>query len=324
MRCAYCQAELLTFQQPCPICGAHPVSAPITISIPALEPRSNLQHGRYQLRGQLGSGAFGITYKALHKATLEIVTIKEHCPADLLERNPNGRLHPRAGCELEYALSLQRFEREAQALALCRHPSIVGFHESFAEHATAYLVLEYLEGETLEARLAGGHLLSVAEASVVLRQLLSALHTIHSAGMLHRDIKPANILLTSGRAVLVDFGAITPAGTRATTRLLTPAYAALEQYSTSAVLTPQTDLYALSATIFEALSGRAPPPVLERASGAALPSLRSVGVPAALSATLERALSLRIADRPSSASAMLTELGLSLELASWGPNSRAV
>ncbi len=324
MRCVYCQAELAITNQSCPICGASSSSAAAPISLAGLEPRSHLQGERYQVRGQLGHGAFGITYKALHKATLEIVTIKEHCPADLLERNPNGRLHPKLGCELEYEQSLERFNEEAHALQRCRHPSIVGFHELFFEHATAYLVLEYLEGETLEARLAHGGFLSVAEASVVLRQLLSALHVLHGAGWLHRDIKPANILLTSGRAVLVDFGSIAPAGTHATTRLLTPAYAALEQYSTSAVLTAQTDLYALVATIFEALSGRAPTPVLERAHGAALPSLRFLGVPPALSAPLERALSLRITERPSSALEMLSELGLSLELASWGPDSRAV
>jgi serine/threonine protein kinase len=180
--------------------------------------------------------------------------------------------------------------------------------------------MDYLEGETLEAFLARGKRFNPSEAKIVLHQLLSALYVVHQAGLLHRDIKPANILLTSGRCVLVDFGAVTAQHQAVSTRLLSPAYAALEQYSSAALLVPQTDLYALAATILEAITGVLPTSALERANGRPLFEIRI----AEIGFVLQSALELQIKARPRNALEMLHRLGLDLEKNVFGPNSRAV
>jgi serine/threonine protein kinase len=276
------------------------------------------------LRGVIGAGEFGVTYKAIQKATLDIVAIKEHLPGELVQRHPDGSLEVKPGQAAEFAISLTHFQREAETLRQIHHPSVVHCRETFFENGTAYLVLEYLEGETLKARLLQGRRLTGAETLRLLAQLLSALETVHAAGVLHRDIKPANIVLTAGRAYLVDFGATMRQHQSATTRLLTPAYAPLEQFSASAELVPQTDLFALAATAIEALTGTPPRPVLERANGSRLEALFHPELQTQVLRVLESALSLRIDERPSSAADMRSKLGLVKDERVWGPDSRAV
>ncbi len=187
---------------------------------------TRLNNGRYVLKGMLGHGAFGLTYKAIHKASLEVVAIKEHFPQDICERNPNGRVLAQRGTEPEYTRSWDRFRCENEVLAQLRHPSSVKVLEVFEEQGTAYLVMEFLEGQTLEQRLQAGAL-KPEQALAILTDLLGALEELHDLGFLHRDIKPANIVLTPGRAELVDFGSVTGFDARHDTqvsaRLLTPA-----------------------------------------------------------------------------------------------------
>ncbi len=288
-----------------------------------------MHNERYALKGVIGHGAFGLTYKALHKASLEIVAIKEHFPTGLCERNPNGRVVALRGMNQEYAQSLDRFHREGEVLAQLRNPSNVEVRGAFQEFGTAYLVMEFLEGQTLEHRLANGIPLSPNEALGMLRDLLSALEELHGLGFLHRDLKPANIMLTAGRVELMDFGSVTRFdalhAVRVSARLLTPAYAPLEQYANEVRLGPATDLYALAASIYEGLCARAPESALGRANGMPLMPIHMLNpdVPDGLARVLEQALSLRVDARPASAKAMLDALGLKPKAREYGPDSEA-
>jgi serine/threonine protein kinase len=335
--CAYCQTSNPPLAPNCVGCGAAIGSAPVfptNSSLPKfLINGTRLNNGRYVLKGILGHGAFGLMYKAIHKASLEVVAIKEHFPQDICERNPNGHVlaqHLLDGrsTELEYARSLDRFRRENEVLARLRHPSSVKVLEVFEEQGTAYLVMEFLEGQTLEQRLQAGAL-KPEQALAILTDLLGALEELHGLGFLHRDIKPANIVLTPGRAELVDFGSVTGFDARHDTqvsaRLLTPAYAPLEQYASAIRLGPQTDLYALAATMYHALCGCPPENALDRVNGISLEPISNLNpnVSKHLAAVLEDALSLRVDQRPRDARTMLNALGLRSSTRTYGPDSEA-
>lgn len=170
--------------------------------------------------------------------------------------------------------------------------------------------MEFLGGETLEQRIASGQLLNESEARDVLKPLLEALQEVHTRAFLHRDIKPSNIVLTSARPELIDFGtAITfkrGQTVNVSELVLTPEYAPLEQYATHAKLGPYTDLYALAATFYEAITGVKPPPSLERANGVKLIPIRDLkpNISEGFAAMLEKALSIPVAQRIATATQM--------------------
>jgi serine/threonine protein kinase len=326
--CPYCQSPQTPQALQCTVCGAklkeQAPGVPSSILPKPLPNGFRLGEGRFAIKGLLGYGAFGLTYKALHKASLEVFAIKEHFPSDLCERNPNGNVVPQRGQELEYARSLERFGREAQVLirlGTCVERGV------FYQLGTAYLVMDFLEGQTLESRLKGSVRLEPGLVLNLLHDLLSELLQLHNLGLLHRDIKPANIMLTALGAKLVDFGSVTgfdlEHDTRVSVRLLTPAYAPLEQYASNIRLCPATDLYALAASAYEALSVRLPTSALDRAGGMPLEHIRFLNplVPERLARVLEDALSLRMDARPQDARAFLNALGLTPKVTIYGPNS---
>jgi hypothetical protein len=147
--------------------------------------------------------------------------------------------------------------------------------------------------------------LKANEVRNIAKGLCNALEVVHKAGLLHRDIKPANVFLTGdGRSVLIDFGSarnFKDGRTMRHTRMVTPGYAPLEQYSLQARVGTATDVYALSATLYHALTGVMPPTAVERMNGAVLTPLKanfSVG----LREAIEQGLSMQMADRPADAS----------------------
>ncbi len=271
--------------------------------------------GTYELEGVLGQGGFGITYLAKHPTTGAKVAIKELFPEHLVRRDSSGIVRPQDEMQSEFENLKLRFSREASTLKTINHPSSTRFIANWEELGTAFIAMEFVDGETLEARIARGALLSEEEAQAVLIPILQLLTEVHDKGMLHRDIKPANIILTSdGRVELIDFGSVTKFSAnqriKITSRLLTPAYAPLEQYGQEVMLTPSTDLYALAATIYEAMSGLTPISALDRANGKKLESLKYFAphVTTDFSRMLMKALELRMEDRFSTASTLSQEL----------------
>jgi serine/threonine protein kinase len=327
MLCPYCQTQNLEQAKQCSTCGSNlavKTKEIPTSSTPNCLPKgSSLFENRYTIKSVLGHGAFGITYKVLHKASLEIFALKEHFPESLCERNPNGNVVAQHKHELEYASSLERFAREAAILNKLRQTE----HKLFFERGTAYLVIDFLEGDTLEQHLKPAKPLAVEFVLRMLGDVLETLENLHEYGFLHRDVKPANIMLTALGAQLVDFGSVTGfethTDTRVSSRLLTPAYAPLEQYASSIRLSPATDLYALAATAYEALTTQAPTSALDRANGVPLERIRFLNpkVPNGLAEILEKTLSLKMLERPQKAREMLYALGLMPKARVYGPNS---
>jgi serine/threonine-protein kinase len=265
-----------------------------------------LANGRYQLQQVLGQGGFAITYLALDTQLKRTVAIKELCPQGCI-RDAHNQVAPITLPPDQFAQIRQRFVEEAQLVAQLNHPGIVRIYDVFQQNNTGYMVMEYLHGETLGAKLkrAGG-VLPVDEAVDYILQVCDALEVVHRAGYIHRDIKPDNIIhCADGRLVLIDFGAarhFVANQTATYTVMLTPSYAAPEQYSSAGRLDPRTDIYGLAATLYHLITGVPPLPALDRTSGFDLPPPHLVEpkVGEALSRAIQQGLSMRMDERPAS------------------------
>src|SRR4051812_31455088 len=230
------------------------------------------QDGRYVIRRILGRGGFGITYAADDTRLHREVAIKELCFGGVTRIG--GVLVPPPHEAEAFAAAKERFLREAAVLARFSHPGVVRIYEAFEEAGTAYLVMELLNGRTLHQTLvAQRRPLTESQVLVVAARCGEALSVVHRAGILHRDLNPTNVVLTpDGRVVLIDFGLAREFATDATTpmtRIVTPGYAAPEQYQHEGRAGPPTDVFGLSATLYCALTGRAPVSVSARRSGSA-------------------------------------------------------
>lgn len=269
-----------------------------------LKAGTRLQNGKYSVGKVLGQGGFGITYLGANTILKMPVAIKELFMEGMSRGNTGKVLAP---THTEFADEKLRFLDEARKLGRFSHPNIVRVLDVFEENNTVYLVMEHLQGETLGKRIELRGKLSSQEVLEVLYPILDALQVLHSENLLHRDIKPPNIFLTfSGRTVLIDFGSVRTfaAGKESNhTRLVTVGYAPLEQYSTAAKVGPYTDLYAVGATLFHALTGTPPPSVLDRVNGMPLPSLPE-GTDPVLTEVIQKTLALQIEDRPQSIAQM--------------------
>jgi serine/threonine protein kinase len=265
-----------------------------------------LANGRYQLQQVLGQGGFAITYLALDTQLKRTVAIKELCPQGCI-RDAHNQVAPITLPPDQFAQIRQRFVEEAQLVAQLNHPGIVRIYDVFQQNNTGYMVMEYLHGETLGAKLkrAGG-VLPVDEAVDYILQVCDALEVVHRAGYIHRDIKPDNIIhCEDERLVLIDFGAarhFVANQTATYTVMLTPSYAAPEQYSSAGRLDPRTDIYGLAATLYHLITGVPPLPALDRTSGFDLPAPHLVEpeVGEALSDAILQGLAMRMDERPAS------------------------
>jgi hypothetical protein len=224
----------------------------------------------FEIRTVLGTGGFGITYGAYDNRLERRVAIKEYFPSGLAYRDPNGTtLHLSAQTDGEaYEYGLKRFLEEGRVLAKFREPSIVRVTQFLEANGTAYLVMDYEDGEALSTHLERVVTLEETEVQDIVIPILEGLSVVHSKRFLHRDIKPSNIFLRkSGPAVLLDFGAARRAleeQSSAMTVMLTPGYAPFEQYSKGDKQGPWSDIYALGATIYHCIVGAAPTPATDR------------------------------------------------------------
>ena len=217
----------------------------------------------YSLDGVLGSGGFGITYLATDRNLKCHVAIKEYLPSDQAMRIDGTTLEPRPSVPLEaFQLGLSRFLDEARALATFNHPNIVRVLRYFKENGTGYMVMELVTGSPLREWVKQHRPLSEAQLLAIIRPLLDGLRIIHAAGFVHRDIKPGNVhMRTDTHPVLLDFGAarqLMKGSGRELTAIVTPGYAAFEQYHTQGNQGPWTDLYSVAAVMYGLVTGQRP------------------------------------------------------------------
>ena len=321
MNCSLCNASISKDSTSCLCCGAScetpqgpkPVDDPLEECLPV---GSSLHHGHYRIGRVLGHGGFGVTYQGSDIPMQLPVAIKEFFPLGCARRGLNlmpGRKIP----SQEYVEQRVRFLEEARVLARLNHTGIVRVHTAFEENNTAYMVMEYVRGKTLEALINERGRLNEEEVLGYVHKLAEALEVMHGQGeegILHRDIKPANIMVTpEGRVVLIDFGTARQFAanvSRAMSQTLTPGYAPLEQYSARARYGPPLDIYALGATMYHALTGQVPLEALERSQGVDLkpPHHLCPSVSRRTSDAVVAALEMSAARRPQSIAYLLRSL----------------
>ncbi len=224
----------------------------------------------YTVECTLGQGGFGTTYLCRDNNLQRQCVLKEFTPPEIATRDRKGLIKPRSWRhrkELENAL--KSFLSEAQKLARFSHPNIVRINRYFSENGTGYFVMDYESGVTLRSLIAEsqGHL-DEREIEALLLPLCDGLRTLHDQGLIHRDIKPDNVLVRrDGSPVLIDFGAAIDLTTIRTGEfyvIATPRYAPIEQFDPRFPQGPWIDIYALSATMYELVSGQPPPQAAAR------------------------------------------------------------
>ena len=266
----------------------------------------------FEIERALQSGGFGVTYLARDRSLERRVAIKEYLPREWGGRRADGSVGPRSSSHAkDYQWGLTRFLEEARTLARLDHPRIVRVHRVIEAWGTAYMVMEYVEGRNLEEALKAEGPWPEARVRGLLDSLLPGLAQVHAAGLIHRDVKPANVMLRAdGTPVLIDFGAARYAAgahSHSLTSVLTPGYAPHEQYQTSGKQGAWTDVYALGAVAYRALSGRAPAEATERVGAIAqrqadplapVSQAAAGGVSESFAAAVTAALAVFSDDRP--------------------------
>ena len=265
--------------------------------------------GEFEVTGIIGAGGFGIVYLAQDLSLGRQVALKEYMPTALAMRGAGGGVELKSPRDADtFLLGLRSFVNEARLLAQFDHPSLVKVYRFWEANGTAYMVMPFYEGITLKQALRQAPAKpDEAWLQTLLNELLNALEIIHAAQCYHRDIAPDNILLLpSGRPVLLDFGAarrVLGDSSQALTVILKPGYAPLEQYADMPDVKQGafTDIYALAAVVYCAVTGRPPAPSVARL-------MTDTVVPLAQLArdrysdtflrAIDRALAVKPADRP--------------------------
>ena len=274
--------------------------------LPALPVGLKLYNNRYRLGCTLGQGGFGITYIGFDDTLNVLVAIKEYFPQGFVSRSELKLIVNKKGQKL-YQYGLNRFLEEAQTLAqFDRDPAIVSVSDFFEENDTAYMVMRYVEGQTLHDYIVEkGGKLSYSETLELMTPIKQALTTIHKESVIHRDISPDNIYITSeGKVMLLDFGAARAALNAESQQLsviLKRGYAPIEQYKSSGQ-GPWTDVYAFAATIYRTITGQIPEEAVHRLTNAELPTMKSMGIrlPSHVEEGLIRGLAVHKEMRPQS------------------------
>lgn len=276
-----------------------------------------LQGGKYRILGVLGQGGFGITYLAEHTLLEKKVAIKEFFPKEYCDREENTShlaVGGRNTGEIVGMLKI-KFVKEAKNLSKLNHRNIVTIHDIFQENDTAYYVMEFVEGESLSQMIKEHGVLPEKKSLGYIRKIADAVGYMHSLSMNHLDLKPANIMIrsTDDEPVLIDFGlskqydanggetSVSPIG-------ISHGFAPIEQYRPDGVatFTPQTDVYALGATLFNMLTGTVPPHYSEILEDG-LPALPE-GVSTRTVNAIRHAMEIKKNNRPASMGEFISEL----------------
>lgn len=261
--CEKCGRPIADTAAACPYCGYSQAA-----ELPnALQPGWEIA-GRYRIESVIGLGGFGITYCAYDQKLACTVALKEYFPSGVANRIPGSKeviLYAGKRTE-EFRQGYARFLNEARNMIQFQSvPNVVQVREYFEENGTAYIVMEYLRGHTLKTEIERAPL-TWERAVTIGAVICGALTALHRKGIVHRDVSPDNIFLCDdGRIKLIDFGAARVSMQQTPlTVVFKDCFTPPEQYSRSAHQGPQTDIYALGATLYTAMLGKKPESALNR------------------------------------------------------------
>ncbi len=310
--CIHCMQAMAEGDEHCAACGK---SQEIAVPEHHLKPGSIL-NGKYLVGSAIGEGGFGITYIGRDTLLEMRVAVKEYYPNGLVSRAATSVVQPAVSEERAavYRKGMERFLQEARTLAMFSgEPGIVDVRDFFEANGTAYLVMAYLEGETLRQYLRRCGRMTAEDAVQLLLPVMHSLQKIHEKGLIHRDISPDNIMLVDGKPKLIDFGAarsVMDGSNRSLSVMLKPGYAPEEQYRSRGEQGPWTDVYALSATIYRCITGKVADEAAERmrADTVKRPSELGAVISPACEAALMKGMAVRKEDRYQSVEALLAGL----------------
>ena len=296
--CIHCMEPIGAGAAFCPACGkAQAYDCPENHLKPG-----TLLGGRFLLGAAIGAGGFGITYIARDTRLGNVVAVKEYYPNGVVNRSNTSTTNVSVGAQQReiFQKGKQKFLDEARLLAtLNDEPGVVDVRDYFEENNTAYIVMEYLRGETLKEHIKDGKRIDYREAYRLLLPVMRSLRAVHAMGLVHRDISPDNIMLAQNGVKLLDFGAAREVidEDKSLSIILKRGYAPIEQY-TKKNQGPWTDVYALCATMYRCITGSLPTDALLRREEE-LPPPSAFGVPmaSAFEAVLLKGLELRQTDR---------------------------
>lgn len=269
----------------CPRCGTRTISIGIsdtpTVSIlrekdSVYLPGGTVLHGKYRVNHVLGHGGFGITYDGTDLRLQMHIAIKEYFPGQIADRSASvsNEVTCTNSSAALYEKGMQNFLKEARNMAkFAGQPDFVTVHDYFGENNTAYIIMEYVEGQNLKSYIRQHGRLSMDSAMAIITPVMDALEKIHDAGMIHRDVSSSNIMvLPDQRVRLLDFGAVRDISWEHRTlssmsAVYKKGYSPIEQQTTDMNQGTYSDIYALCATLYEMITGSLPPSPFTRLSG---------------------------------------------------------
>lgn len=276
-----------------------------------------LLHGKYIVGKVIGYGGFGVTYVGWDNVLEQKVAIKEYLPGEFATRvtgEENITVYSGEKAH-QFEIGREKFSDEARRLAQFNSvEGVVEIKDTFRENDTAYIVMEFLEGETLKARLEREKKLSPEEAIPIIKEILMTLEKVHEGNIIHRDISPDNIFLCEdGRVKLLDFGAAryaTVQHSKSLSVILKEGYAPEEQYRSKGEQGSWSDVYAVAATMYKMLTGVTPEDAMERAENDRLKPVSKYGVKLSkvVNTAMMNALNVFPEDRTKTAAEFMTEL----------------
>ena len=301
--CMGCMQEYDEQYDICPFCGyAHGTPPQEAYHMTP----GTILNDKYIIGKVLGFGGFGITYIAYDKILEQRVAIKEYMPGEFSTRMPEQKTVTvfSGDREEQFREGLQKIELEAKKLSkFSSVPNIVHIYDCFQANNTVYIVMEYLDGETLKEKLNREGNMPVQEAFDIVMKVIAAMKKVHKEGIIHRDIAPDNIfVLKNGDIKVIDFGAARYATTKHSKSLsviIKPGYAPEEQYRSRGDQGPHTDVYALAATFYKMITGITPEDAMERSVKDMLkrPSKLGIEISKPMDTAIMNALMVNIEDR---------------------------
>ncbi len=298
--CENCFAEISS--EPCPFCGYSKAAA---AELPNIMNPGTILLGKYIVGKTIGVGGFGITYLGYDAVNAKKIAIKEFFPQSVVCRDNDSvtvRLSSADSADY-FENGKQKFYDEAKLVSRFNgNPNIVSVYEFFYENNTAYFAMEYLEGRDLKHYIQdGGGRISEGEMLTILNEITTALMAAHSANVLHRDISPDNIYICDDRTIkLIDFGAArqySSEQSKSMSVILKQGFAPLEQYQKRGKQGPWTDIYALGATAYYALTGVILDDPISRLENDSLSTAAELGINENFYTIITKCIKLQIAER---------------------------